>query len=175
MPSHSSQHGFTLIELVIVIVLLGIVGAVATAKFQDLSHTARIAFIQGVQGSISSATTLVLAQAAIEGVDDGSIDYAGTSVDVRSGYPRGHWNRTWRYILITSSSGAFTPAGSVCTGYPMCGVGNRGNIPGVSGTTGGRGIIIWLEGDRINDNCFAYYYNREDGTSPLIGTVISGC
>lgn len=53
-----SQQGFTLIELVVVIVLLGIIGAVATARFQDLSTQAADAVEQGVAGELGSGAAI---------------------------------------------------------------------------------------------------------------------
>jgi len=59
------QSGFTLIELVVVIVLLGILGAAATAKFQDLSAEARAAAIQGIAAEMQSGSAINYAKKAV--------------------------------------------------------------------------------------------------------------
>jgi MSHA pilin protein MshA len=52
------QAGFTLIELVVVIVLLGILGAAATARFQNLAAEARAAAIEGIAAEIASGSSI---------------------------------------------------------------------------------------------------------------------
>ncbi len=53
-----AQQGFTLIELVVVIVILGILAATALPKFVDLKGDAQLAAVQGVAGAVTSAASL---------------------------------------------------------------------------------------------------------------------
>jgi len=54
----SSQRGFTLIELIVVIIILGILSAVALPKFIDLTNEALDASVQGVAGAVASGAAI---------------------------------------------------------------------------------------------------------------------
>lgn len=63
------QGGFTLIELVVVIVILGILAVTAAPKFLNLQNDARASALQGLKGAVSGAAGIVYGKAAIEGVE----------------------------------------------------------------------------------------------------------
>ncbi len=107
VSSNKRQQGFTLIELVIVIIILGILSVIAAPKFLSLSSDAQTSSLKGVAGSIASMNQLVHAKAQIAGIADKGdcssdcnghpnwdskighyfIDVSGTRLYVLEGYP----------------------------------------------------------------------------------------
>jgi len=60
-----SQRGFTIIELVIVIVILGILASVALPKYEDMRENARSAAIKGQLGAIRAAVAIQYAKTSL--------------------------------------------------------------------------------------------------------------
>lgn len=107
------QAGFTLIELVIVIVILGILAATALPRFSDLSTDARVAAVSGLAGSIRSAASISRATQLAKGYSAGvAITLDGQAVGMSAGYP----TAANISMALTDTSG-FTVAanGSVAT------------------------------------------------------------
>ncbi|GEA52481.1 MSHA pilin protein MshA [Vibrio inusitatus NBRC 102082] len=84
------QGGFTLIELVVVIVILGILAVTAAPRFLNLQSDARESSLQGLKGAMAGAGSIVYGKAAIEGkerLDNSTKPALEDGTTINFGYP----------------------------------------------------------------------------------------
>ncbi|HET6655442.1 MAG TPA: prepilin-type N-terminal cleavage/methylation domain-containing protein [Gammaproteobacteria bacterium] len=148
------QTGFTLIELVTVIIILGILAAFAVPRFIDLSTQARAASIQGIGGSVQAASALAHSVAVANGTSTisgpAAIKMDGVDIEMTYGFPS------------ATTNGIVTALQSV-SGF---------NSPSASGTT----TFTLQNGPSASANCQVTYTQAGSaGDSPDIAIDASAC
>lgn len=158
--------GFTLIELVIVIVILGILGAVAAPKFLDLRGDAYSANIKSLAGSLQSATTLAVTQASLKG---------GADSDAVAGYDKVTWVNGY-----PSAGTAKEPGSGILGTLQSVPSGNSAGTKGdykisFTGTSGiGNGAVTLVPRAKSADDCYVKY-TESNGTKSAIVDFNATC
>ena len=118
-----NNGGFTLIELIVVIVILGILAVTAAPKFIDLQSDARLATLNGMKAAINSAVSLTYGKSLVKGVEkdpsDKKVSINGEEVEVCYGYPCAEAAKIQKVLDIGEFSkcgASSTPAGDWCYG-----------------------------------------------------------
>ncbi|MFT6989363.1 MAG: MSHA pilin protein MshA [Paraglaciecola sp.] len=179
MQQQQQQHGFTLIELIIVIVILGILAVTAAPKFIDIQGDANAAVLKGVKAALQGGSQLVYAKAAIAGKQANETDGAADSdsqvtigssniVELDFGYPQatGTDLDTVNFWVDVSSADfdIFVGTTTVSAGLPA--VGSFGLAPKDSTP----------DFTEASNSCYVLYTEADDAdTPPEISLATDGC
>ncbi len=155
----TSLSGFSLIELVIVISIVGILSAVALSKYINIQSQARIAKANAIYGSLRTAASLAKASCMLDvgGISQsptctttaGTVNMDGTLVTMANEYP----DATLTGIIAATQLNAATDNLTITAGNPL-------TIDVVGGTV---------------PNCRISYTAAIAGSAPTFNLTTSGC
>lgn len=164
---NKSQRGFTMVELVFVILILGVLAAFAVPRFTSLLGEARAAATNGAGGAVRSASALVhatsIAQQTEESASGDSVVVEGGTVDLVYGYPS----------AATGINAAIDSAALEDLYFSSV---NTGNVTAPVATDTTTYFVYSQDGTLIIDNCFVQYDEAGTvGAAPTITINVSGC
>ncbi len=161
MNSKPKQQGFTLVELVVVITILGILAAVALPRFTDLQKEARVAKVNALLGSVRAAAANVKAAAIVAGVNCATA--SGTTVSVEGS------NVKLNYCYPSSEAAGIIYAAALNAT-------NDGVTIGADAATAGSAITIQVAGAPTPASCqVSYTSSAAANAAPTIAPTTSGC
>ncbi|WP_076539115.1 type II secretion system protein [Shewanella sp. UCD-KL21] len=164
--------GFTLIELVVVIIILGVLAVIAAPKFIDINRDAKIAVVQGAHGSIKEALEMIHLKAQIDNKlgDNVNVETQYGNYQFYRGYPETRSEATNPYLYFIETFLDFgTPSNIVKNNSTR--TANYGDLNAYEDN--GFSRIGYGSGNLLADQCYTEYLHTSATEAVSIET--DGC
>ncbi|SHI22674.1 prepilin-type N-terminal cleavage/methylation domain-containing protein [Ferrimonas marina] len=190
MKREMGSKGFTLVELVVVIAVVGMLAATAAPRFISLSTDADQAAMRAMTGALRSTLSMTNMQIQLrpEQINAAASRFtldSGEQIRLRGGIPDGRWNNTFIHLTDFEATEQVNSNSCDLDDVRWC-VRQRGGgwfaSRGYSADGMGRGFVIFPYGYQVNNQrCYLYYLNPNATTQPddpkagVIGSDFSEC
>ncbi|ESE41518.1 methylation site containing protein [Shewanella decolorationis S12] len=165
------QQGFTLIELVVVIIILGILAVTAAPKFINLQSDARKSTVEGVKAALQGANTLIYSKAALAGKEKAAAQTVtiATGVDVTTDY--GYLNSATSSAVVKTNLENALDMKFDALATDTVGTVNDFGVVYKSATS----FIIVPKGKKDTDACRLEYTPATNTNLPVYKVVATAC
>lgn len=171
------KNGFTLIELVVVIIVLAILSVIAVPRFIELQSDARISSLKGLQAEMHSVMSVLYPKSVLQGLqnkppqdnddvtdDENVIIIDGQKIHLAYGYPAADSKKAWSMLIMATFTDSVFNADEPADWYFH--------------NNGGDNFIRFMTQTKkfSGDNCYLKYTQATSPTTPPVFEIVdSGC